>query len=87
MVFKPFFRGDRSRARSTGGVGLGLALARGIVEAHGGTIALESEVAKGICVRIRLPLAKGELEEDEAEPSGARNTSTHGRKTAATRAT
>jgi two-component system, OmpR family, sensor kinase len=85
MVFKPFFRGDRSRARATGGVGLGLALARGIVEAHGGTIVLESQVGKGTCARVRLPVATDQPPDDEAEPARARNTSTHGRKTAATR--
>src|SRR4029077_17429275 len=40
-VFSPFFRADRSRARSTGGVGLGLALAKRVIEAHGGTIQLD----------------------------------------------
>jgi two-component system, OmpR family, sensor kinase len=54
-VFTPFFRGDRSRTRSTGGVGLGLALARRIVEAHGGTIEVRSELRAGTTVRIELP--------------------------------
>jgi signal transduction histidine kinase len=54
-VFTPFFRTDRSRARDTGGVGLGLALAKRIVEAHGGRIAIESRVGAGTTVRVFLP--------------------------------
>jgi signal transduction histidine kinase len=54
-VFDPFFRADRSRTRSTGGAGLGLTLARRIVEAHGGTITLESQRGQGTTVRIALP--------------------------------
>lgn len=46
-VFSPFFRADRSRARSSGGVGLGLALARRIVLAHGGAMGFESELDRG----------------------------------------
>ncbi len=54
-LFTPFFRTDRSRARGTGGVGLGLALARRIVEAHGGSIAVESRTALGTTVTFRIP--------------------------------
>lgn len=54
-VFTPFFRGDRSRSRETGGVGLGLTLARRIVEAHHGTIDVASEVGRGTTVRVRVP--------------------------------
>jgi two-component system OmpR family sensor kinase len=53
-VFTPFFRTDRSRARETGGVGLGLALARRVVEAHGGRIGLASSVGVGTTVTIEL---------------------------------
>lgn len=53
----PFFRTDRSRARRTGGVGLGLALARRIVDAHGGALVLESQPGVGTTVRITLPAA------------------------------
>ena len=58
-VFEPFFRADRSRTRATGGLGLGLALARRIVEAHGGTVTLESEVGRGTTARIDIPAGEG----------------------------
>jgi signal transduction histidine kinase len=55
-LFTPFFRTDRSRARGTGGVGLGLALAKRIVEAHGGSIAVESRPGLGTTVEFRVPV-------------------------------
>jgi two-component system OmpR family sensor kinase len=55
-VFEPFFRADRSRTRGTGGVGLGLALSKRIVDAHGGRIELESELDEGTTVTFRVPL-------------------------------
>ncbi|QRN99029.1 HAMP domain-containing histidine kinase [Archangium violaceum] len=58
-LFTPFFRSDRSRARKTGGVGLGLALARRIVVAHGGTLTLESQPGLGTTARVNLPAAPG----------------------------
>jgi len=55
-VFKPFNRLEGSRNTKTGGVGLGLTIARDIVLAHGGSIALEESPKKGLRVVIRLPL-------------------------------
>ena len=57
QLFTPFFRSDRSRARKTGGVGLGLALARRIVVAHGGSLSLESQPGQGTTARVTLPAA------------------------------
>jgi signal transduction histidine kinase len=54
-VFTPFFRTDRSRARDTGGVGLGLALSKRIVEAHGGRITLRSGLEGGTTVEVFIP--------------------------------
>ena len=54
-IFTPFFRADRSRTRKTGGVGMGLALVRRIVNAHGGEIEVQSEVGQGTEVQVRLP--------------------------------
>ena len=54
-VFDRFYRTDPSRSRSTGGTGLGLTIARRLVEAHGGTIEAESVVGEGSRFVIRLP--------------------------------
>jgi signal transduction histidine kinase len=54
-LFTPFFRADRSRARSTGGVGLGLSLSRRIAEAHRGTLTVASEVGVGSTFTLSLP--------------------------------
>ena len=56
-IFEPFLRLDAARARETGGAGLGLAIARAIVLAHGGTLALRSEPGAGSSFIVRLPLA------------------------------
>lgn len=56
-IFEPFFRSERSRSRGTGGVGLGLTLAKRIVEAHGGRIEVESQRAAGTTVRAYVPLS------------------------------
>ncbi len=55
-VFEPFYRGGDRSARGGGGAGLGLAISRGIVEAHGGRLWL-GEVERGTRVRFSLPLA------------------------------
>jgi two-component system, OmpR family, sensor kinase len=57
QVFSPFFRADRSRTRATGGVGLGLALAKRVVEAHGGSISVASQVDVGTTVTFLLPIS------------------------------
>jgi signal transduction histidine kinase len=54
-VFDPFVRLEASRNRDTGGVGLGLSIARSIVRHHGGDIVLSQRAAAGLSVHIRLP--------------------------------
>lgn len=54
-VFSPFFRAERSRTRNAGGVGLGLTLAKQIVEAHGGRIRLSSAPGSGTTAEMQLP--------------------------------
>lgn len=55
-VFDPFFRGERSRNRDTGGMGLGLASARATARAHGGDITLHRRDGGGLCATATLPL-------------------------------
>ena len=54
-IFDRFYRIDESRARSSGGTGLGLTIAKEIVNAHGGDIEVESEVGEGTTFRFTLP--------------------------------
>jgi two-component system OmpR family sensor kinase len=56
-IFERFYRADPSRARSSGGAGLGLAIVSAVVEAHGGEVEVESAPGEGARFRIRLPLA------------------------------
>src|SRR3990170_7363112 len=54
-LFEPFFRVDRSRSKKTGGYGLGLSIAKRIVEAHGGTIGAENNTGRGASFVVTLP--------------------------------
>src|SRR5215218_1675985 len=57
QLFERFYRVDKDRSRATGGSGLGLAISRQIVEMHGGSISVESEVDVGSVFKVTLPKA------------------------------
>ncbi len=55
-VFRPFYRLEDSRSRDTGGVGLGLAVARTIIRAHGGDVLLRNRSGGGLRAEVQLPV-------------------------------
>ncbi len=61
-VFERFYRSDRSRSRSSGGTGLGLAIARQLIEAHGGAIRVSSVLGKGSEFTFSMPLISPALQ-------------------------
>jgi signal transduction histidine kinase len=61
-IFERFYRSEKSRSRTTGGAGLGLAIAKGIVEAHGGEIGVESALGEGTCFSFTLPVQEPPVE-------------------------
>jgi two-component system sensor histidine kinase BaeS len=58
FVFEKFYRGDAARSRDAGGTGLGLAIVKAIVDAHGGTVAVDSAPGRGATFIVRLPAAR-----------------------------
>jgi signal transduction histidine kinase len=66
-LFEPFFRIDRSRSKKTGGYGLGLSISKRIVEAHGGTLAVENNSTRGASFVVTLPKAGLALSSHQAQ--------------------
>jgi len=65
-LFERFYRVDPARSREDGGTGIGLAIARSVVEAHGGRIWAESELGRGSVFTFELPVAPSAGEERDA---------------------
>jgi signal transduction histidine kinase len=66
-LFERFFRSSNAAERQIPGTGLGLAISKAIVEAHGGEIAVKSEVGVGTTFRVSLPIHRPQTQQPEAE--------------------
>ncbi|GGC86517.1 hybrid sensor histidine kinase/response regulator [Chelatococcus reniformis] len=65
-LFQPFSQAETGRGRRYGGTGLGLAISKGLAEAMGGTISVDSEIGRGSTFRVQLPFGlTADVEEDE----------------------
>jgi two-component system, OmpR family, sensor histidine kinase BaeS len=58
LIFNRFYRADKARTRNTGGIGVGLSIAKALIEAHGGTVQAESKIGEGSMFRIDIPLVR-----------------------------
>jgi two-component system phosphate regulon sensor histidine kinase PhoR len=63
-VFERFYRVEKGRGRLAGGTGLGLSIVEQMVQAHGGTASVESEVGKGTTVILRLPIRRDSVDHE-----------------------
>jgi len=62
-IFERFYRVDRARSRTTGGIGLGLSIVRHVAQAHGGDVTVTSREGEGSTFCLRLPLSNAQVKE------------------------
>jgi two-component system sensor histidine kinase CpxA len=74
-IFEPFYRIDDARERSTGGVGLGLAITDQAIRLHGGSVRASNLPEGGLLVEMRIPLQPGKVLQEQRAPVVARGNS------------